>query len=109
VMVEAATLRSGYDLKDSTGFADRIESMLRRAMGVSMDEKVEEEPADDDAGVKLDVPKNDDDENVIDDDADSNPSKSTKVCSKKDLWNAGNEPFPLLGCRSRSCRSLKLN
>lgn len=89
MMVEAATLRSGYDLKDSTGFADRIESMLRRAMGVSMDEKVEEEPVDDDAGVKLDLPKtDDDDENVIDDDADSKPSKgrkATKVRPKRDL------------------------
>jgi len=77
VMVEAATLRSGYDLKDSTGFADRIESMLRRAMGVSLDEKIEEEPIDEDMNVK---PEINEDENVIDDDddTDSKPKKGTK-------------------------------
>jgi heat shock protein beta len=83
VMFESATLRSGYDLKDSAGFADRIESMLRRAMGVSLDEKVEDEPVDDENDVKLDTPTNDDDENVIDDDTDTTSNKekqSTTVC-----------------------------
>ncbi|CAF0788960.1 unnamed protein product [Rotaria sp. Silwood1] len=77
VMVEAATLRSGYDLKDSTGFADRIESMLRRAMGISLDEKVEDEPMDEENQVKLDTNV---DENIIDDDdADrDSKTKSTK-------------------------------
>jgi heat shock protein beta len=78
VMVEAATLRSGYDLKDSTGFADRIESMLRRAMGISLDEKVEEEPIDEDIGVK---PETNEDPNIIDDDDDEDdlkPKKGTK-------------------------------
>jgi len=78
VMLESATLRSGYDLKDSAGFADRIESMLRRAMGISADEKVEEEPFDDDSNIKLETtPKNDDDENVIDDDTDTTTTKKT--------------------------------
>ena len=67
VMVEAATLRSGYDLKDSAGFADRIESMLRRAMGISLDEKVEDEPIDDENDVKLNT---NEDENLIDDEDD---------------------------------------
>jgi len=84
VMFESATLRSGYDLKDSAGFADRIESMLRRAMGVSLDEKVEDEPVDDENDVKLDTTTNDDDENVIDDDTDTTSNKekkqSTTVC-----------------------------
>jgi heat shock protein beta len=75
VMFEAATLRSGYDLKDSVGFANRIESMLRRAMGISLDEKVEDEPIDDDNDIKQD-------ENLIDDeDIDSKPKKSSKVYS----------------------------
>jgi len=42
VMFEAATLRSGYDIKDTAGFADRIEKMLRRAMNISPDEKIDE-------------------------------------------------------------------
>ena len=44
LMFEAATLRSGYDLRDTAGFAERIESMLRSAMNISADEKVDEEP-----------------------------------------------------------------
>lgn len=44
LMFEAATLRSGYELNDSQGFADRIEFMLRSAMRISPDEKVDEEP-----------------------------------------------------------------
>lgn len=44
LMFEAATLRSGYELRDTSGFAERIESMLRTAMNISPDEKVEEEP-----------------------------------------------------------------
>jgi heat shock protein beta len=81
VMVEAATLRSGFDLKDSAGFADRIETMLRRAMGVSLDEKVEEEPIDEEIDVKSNT---NDDENLIDDDdTDTKSTKDkrpTKVC-----------------------------
>lgn len=44
LMFEAATLRSGYELRDMAGFADRIEFMLRSAMNISPEEKVEEEP-----------------------------------------------------------------
>jgi len=48
VLFEAATLRSGYQLGDTAGFADRIERMLRLSMNVALDEKVEEEPMDED-------------------------------------------------------------
>jgi len=44
LMFESATLRSGYELRDMSGFADRIETMLRSAMNVPLDERVEEEP-----------------------------------------------------------------
>jgi len=74
VMVEAATIRSGYDLKDSAGFADRIESMLRRAMGVSLDEKVDEEPIDEDIDAKSNA---NEDENLIDDDDDDTTTKKS--------------------------------
>ena len=81
VMLEAATLRSGYDLKDSVGFADRIESMLRRAMGIKVDEKVEEELFDEDIGAQLET--NEDPNIINDDEEDSKPSKRakpSKVC-----------------------------
>jgi heat shock protein beta len=54
VLLESATLRSGYKLKDTAGFSERIERMLRLSTGVSLDEEVEEfeefdeEPADED-------------------------------------------------------------
>lgn len=44
VMFETATLRSGYQVSDSLGFAERIERMLRHAMDISLDAKIEEEP-----------------------------------------------------------------
>lgn len=67
-MIEAATLRSGYDLKDSTGFADRVESMLRRAMGVSLDEKVEEEPVDEETTTDTSKTPSEQDSDLIDED-----------------------------------------
>uniref|UniRef100_A0A8R1TTU6 HATPase_c domain-containing protein n=1 Tax=Onchocerca volvulus TaxID=6282 RepID=A0A8R1TTU6_ONCVO len=44
LLFETATLRSGFTLNDQVGFAERVEQILRRAMGVSLDELVEEEP-----------------------------------------------------------------
>lgn len=44
LMFESATLRSGYELRDTAGFADRIEVMLRSALSIPLDEPVEEEP-----------------------------------------------------------------
>jgi len=87
VMVEAATLRSGYDLRDSAGFADRIESMLRRAMGVSADEKVEEEPVDEESDIKIEggdgfLKIEEEDENLIDDDVEMKPKKEKMETDK---------------------------
>merc|ERR1711962_2000510 len=44
VMFETATMRSGYSLADSAGFAERVERMLRLSIDIPVDEKVEEEP-----------------------------------------------------------------
>ena len=44
LMFESATLRSGYDLRDTAGFADRIETMLRSAMNISPEEQIDEMP-----------------------------------------------------------------
>lgn len=40
VLFETATLRSGYTLKDTAAFAERVEKMMRRSLGVSLDEQV---------------------------------------------------------------------
>merc|ERR1719394_799869 len=43
MMFNTATLRSGYMLKDTNGFALNIEKMMRETLGVDQDEVVEEE------------------------------------------------------------------
>ncbi|CAF0969894.1 unnamed protein product [Didymodactylos carnosus] len=78
VMVEAATLRSGYDLKDTAGFAERIEFMLRRAMNIPLDEKVEDE-LEDDSNEKITLTDHD----IIDDDTDKT-SSTTKADADED-------------------------
>ena len=40
VMFETATLRSGYVVPDSAGFAERIEKMLRHALDIDLNAKV---------------------------------------------------------------------
>jgi heat shock protein beta len=66
LMYESATLRSGYELKDTAGFADRIESMLRRAMNVSPNEQIDEMPDFDEPSEKKSSKKDavDDEEEV---------------------------------------------
>ncbi|XP_072026800.1 endoplasmin-like [Amphiura filiformis] len=44
VMYETATLRSGYLLEDSAGFATRIERMLKLSMNIDIDAQAEEWP-----------------------------------------------------------------
>ncbi|KAK0398185.1 hypothetical protein QR680_002461 [Steinernema hermaphroditum] len=43
LLFETATLRSGFSLQDQVGFAERIESVLRKSLDLSLDEQVEEE------------------------------------------------------------------
>lgn len=44
VLLETATLRSGYQLADTKQYGDRIERMLRLSMNVGIDEQVPAEP-----------------------------------------------------------------
>lgn len=74
LMFEAATIRSGYELKDTAGFADRIETMLRDALNISQDEKVDEEPDFDEATAQADEVK-DETEEVNADGEESSDSK----------------------------------
>jgi len=43
MMFNTATLRSGFPLKDTVNFAENIEVMMRKTLGVDVDEQVEEE------------------------------------------------------------------
>jgi heat shock protein beta len=40
LLFETATLRSGFQLSDGLGFAERIEHVLRKSMDISVDETV---------------------------------------------------------------------
>merc|ERR1719208_116335 len=55
MMFNTATLRSGFSLKDTVNFAENIEAMMRKTLGVDVDEEIEaeeeitdEEPPEDD-------------------------------------------------------------
>merc|ERR1712142_1229654 len=72
VMFETATLRSGYNIKNSVDFAARIERMLRISMGVDLDAKVElpeeAEPAEEEAAEEVKA-EDDEEEPKVPDDA----------------------------------------
>jgi len=90
VLFEAATLRSGYQLGDTAGFADRIERMLRLSMNISLDEKVEEEPEDEDddkedaAEDKEEEVKAEEDDKKSDKKTDDKAESTDKPDDKKD-------------------------
>lgn len=43
MMFRTATLRSGYMLKETASFADSVEQLMRKTLGISLDEIPEEE------------------------------------------------------------------
>ncbi|KAL6431073.1 hypothetical protein ACFW04_007068 [Cataglyphis niger] len=43
MMFRTATLRSGYMLRDTVSFADSVEQLMRKSLGISLDEVPEEE------------------------------------------------------------------
>merc|ERR1712066_574304 len=57
MMFNTATLRSGFALKDTVNFAEQIEIMMRKSLGVDVDEQIEEEEE-----VTDEEPPEDDDE-----------------------------------------------
>jgi len=58
MMFNTATLRSGFALKDTVNFAEQIEIMMRKSLGVDVDEQIEEEEEVTDE----EPPEDDDDE-----------------------------------------------
>jgi len=82
VMYETATLRSGYNIKDSLDFAQRVERMLRLSMGVDLDAKVElpedDEPAEEEAAEEIKA-EDDDDEKKDDTKTDDIKTDDTKT------------------------------
>jgi len=48
LLFETATLRSGFQLKDTLSFADRVDVMLKSSLALSQDEQPEEEEVEED-------------------------------------------------------------
>nr|CAD7204865.1 unnamed protein product [Timema douglasi] len=69
MMFRTATLRSGYMLKDTADFAESVEAMMRKTLGISIEEQAEEEEQDDEIGK---VDESDGDSDKDEDDEDSN-------------------------------------
>merc|ERR1712117_56467 len=65
MMFNTATLRSGYMLRDTVSFSNRIESMMRDTLGIDKDEGVEEEEE-----IVEDEPEDDEDEDEEEEDED---------------------------------------
>eukprot|EP00794_Sanderia_malayensis_P005916 gene5916-6602_t len=82
VLFETATLRSGYVVKDSLDFAQRIERMLRLSMGVDVDAPVEldDEPEEEKAEEedKAEEVSADDEEEASDDKKPEEASESSE-------------------------------
>lgn len=66
LLFETATLRSGYSLQDSVGFAERIETMLKTSLNLDpseqVEDEIEEEDDDEEPVTKEADTKNDDDD-----------------------------------------------
>nr|CAD7408100.1 unnamed protein product [Timema cristinae] len=69
MMFRTATLRSGYMLKDTADFAESVEAMMRKTLGISIEEQAEEEEQDDEIGK---VDESDGDLDKDEDEEDSN-------------------------------------
>ncbi|XP_067855435.1 endoplasmin [Heptranchias perlo] len=69
VLLETATLRSGYQLPDTKAYGDRIERMLRLSMNIDLNAQVEEyEEVADEVADEQDVKADDEDDDVEEDD-----------------------------------------
>jgi len=71
MMFNTATLRSGFALKDTVNFAEQIEIMMRKSLGVDVDEQIEEEEEVTDE----EPPEDDDDEEEEEEDEEEEESE----------------------------------
>uniref|UniRef100_A0A224XK78 Heat shock protein 83 n=1 Tax=Panstrongylus lignarius TaxID=156445 RepID=A0A224XK78_9HEMI len=70
LMFRTATLRSGYMLQETAEFAQSVETLLRRTLNISPDEKVEEEDEDESQETEQELPADDDAEEKDDEEHD---------------------------------------
>lgn len=67
MMFRTATLRSGYMLRETASFADSVEQLMRKTLGISLDEVPEEEESleDDSQSMEADSETDADSEKII--------------------------------------------
>jgi len=78
VMFETATMRSGFAVQDSAGFASRVEKMLRMSLDIPLDEKIEEEPEEEEDDASEAVDENAEEEVDADEEEEKEESEPTK-------------------------------
>ncbi|CAK9826725.1 Hsp90b1 [Anthophora retusa] len=69
MMFRTATLRSGYMLRETASFADSVEQLLRKTLGISLDEAPEEEEIQEEEFTSAETDTGSDSEKIIDMDA----------------------------------------
>jgi heat shock protein beta len=75
VLYDTATLRSGYQVKDTQDFAQRIERMLRKSVNIDLNEAVEDEPEEEEEAPAEAAADEDDAEEITDEDKESEVTK----------------------------------
>merc|ERR1712066_942340 len=81
MMFNTATLRSGFPLRDTTtNFAEAIETMMRKTLGVDLDEGIEEEEEITDE----EPPEDDDDEEEEEDEEEDEETEEEAPIDSKD-------------------------
>ncbi|XP_066992643.2 endoplasmin [Anabrus simplex] len=70
MMFRTATLRSGYMLKDTADFAESVEQMMRKTLGIPVDELAEEEEEEEDLSGKENEDAESDDKEEEEDSSD---------------------------------------
>lgn len=74
MMFRTATLRSGFMLKDTADFAESVEIMMRKTLGVPLEEQAEEEEVDDEEEEETKSEDNEVDAEKEDDEDDDTPA-----------------------------------
>uniref|UniRef100_A0A8C5MFL9 Endoplasmin n=1 Tax=Leptobrachium leishanense TaxID=445787 RepID=A0A8C5MFL9_9ANUR len=79
VLLETATLRSGYQLPDTKAYSDRIERMLRLSFDIDLDAKVEEELEEEEPAEDAEQEESDDAEDIDAEDEDEKPKTESRA------------------------------
>lgn len=66
MMFRTATLRSGYMLRETASFADSVEQLMRKTLGISLDEVPEEEEAQEEESASAETEAESESEKIMD-------------------------------------------